>query len=79
MEKRYGGKDGLHRMMQLLGSKGGRAETTKPKGFAANPELAKIAGRKGGLKSRRTDIKNGEGKPIKRLYMENEDEAFPES
>ena len=25
----------------------------KPRGFAANPELARIAGRKGGLKSRK--------------------------
>ena len=27
----------------------------KPRGFAANPELARIAGRKGGLKSKRGD------------------------
>ena len=25
----------------------------KPRGFAANPELARVAGRRGGLKSRR--------------------------
>lgn len=31
-------------------------------GFAANRELAKIAGKKGGLRSRRTGVKNGEGK-----------------
>lgn len=31
-------------------------------GFAAYPELAKTAGAKGGKKSRRTGIKNGEGK-----------------
>lgn len=31
-------------------------------GFASNPELARIAGAKGGRKSRRTGVKNGEGK-----------------
>lgn len=36
---------------KIIGAKGGRNGHTG--GFAANPELAKIAGRKGGLKSRR--------------------------
>lgn len=36
-----------------IGAKGGSTPTTKPKGFAANPELAKVAGRKGGTISRR--------------------------
>lgn len=31
-------------------------------GFFANPELARIAGKKGGRKSSRKGIKNGEGK-----------------
>lgn len=31
-------------------------------GFASNPALAKIAGAKGGRKSRRNGVKNGEGK-----------------
>jgi len=31
-----------------LGSRGGKAPTTKPKGFAANLERARIAGRKAG-------------------------------
>lgn len=35
-----------------IGAKGGRAGHTG--GFAANPELARVAGRKGGLISRRT-------------------------
>lgn len=35
-----------------IGAKGGRLGTTG--GFAANPELARIAGAKGGRKSRRT-------------------------
>ena len=37
-----------------IGSRGGSAPTTKPKGFAANPLRAREAGRRGGLISRRT-------------------------
>lgn len=44
----------------LLGSKGGRNGHTG--GFFANPELAKIAGAKGGKKSSRKGVKNGQGK-----------------
>lgn len=33
-----------------IGRKGGRKTDTKPKGFEANPALARIAGRKGGKK-----------------------------
>lgn len=36
-----------------LGRAGGNAPKTKPSGFAANPDLAREAGRKGGSKSRR--------------------------
>lgn len=36
-----------------IGSKGGSAPTKKPKGFAANPALASIAGTRGGRISRR--------------------------
>ena len=36
-----------------VGSIGGRARHVKPRGFAANPDLAQTAGRLGGLKSRR--------------------------
>lgn len=43
-----------------IGAKGGRNGHTG--GFAANRELARIAGAKGGRRSRRTGIKNGEGK-----------------
>ena len=43
-----------------IGAKGGRNGHTG--GFAANPALARIAGALGGKKSRRTGIKNGEGK-----------------
>ena len=43
-----------------IGAIGGRNGHTG--GFASNPELAREAGRKGGSKSRRTGVKNGEGK-----------------
>ena len=36
-----------------IGRRGGSAKTDKLKGFAANPELARIAGQKGGKASRR--------------------------
>ena len=36
-----------------IGSKGGSAFSLKPKGFAANPERARWAGRLGGLTSRK--------------------------
>lgn len=37
-----------------IGSRGGSAEKKAPAGFAADRELASIAGRKGGTISRRT-------------------------
>lgn len=40
-----------------IGSIGGKAKTTKPKGFAANPDLARKAGAKGGRISRRGKAK----------------------
>ena len=43
-----------------IGAIGGRNGHTG--GFAANPELARRAGALGGRKSRRTGVKNGEGK-----------------
>lgn len=45
---------------KTIGAKGGRNGHTG--GFASNRELARIAGRKGGSISRRTGVKNGEGK-----------------
>ena len=36
-----------------IGSRGGSTPTTKPKGFAANPLIAREAGRRGGTISRR--------------------------
>lgn len=44
----------------IIGAKGGRNGRTG--GFAANPDLARMAGRKGGRISSRKGIKNGEGK-----------------
>ena len=37
-----------------IGAMGGSRTDTKPKGFAANPALARIAGAKGGRISKRT-------------------------
>ena len=51
MQERYGG---VTEKMQEIGAIGGKAPTTKPKGFAANPELAARVGRIGGTISRRT-------------------------
>lgn len=57
-----------------IGAKGGRNGHTG--GFAANPELARIAGKKGGARSRRTGVKNGEGTSrasIRRYLNEQQD------
>lgn len=43
-----------------IGRKGGKSGDHSKGGFAANPELARIAGRKGGLKSRRGKSKKEE-------------------
>lgn len=48
-----------------IGKKGGSKGTTG--GFAKDRELARRAGRLGGLKSTRAGIKNGEGKSEKSL------------
>ena len=42
-----------------IGSRGGKAPTTKPKGFAANPELARAAGAIGSRKSRKRSKNQG--------------------
>lgn len=52
MRQRYGGLDGVHNMMRIIGSKGGQNGHTG--GFAANPALARVAGAKGGKNSHRT-------------------------
>ena len=60
--KELHGKDFYKR----IGSKGGRNGHTG--GFASNHELAREAGRIGGLLSRRTGVKNGQGK--RKVYYE---------
>lgn len=49
---------------KINGKKGGQNGHTG--GFAADRELARIAGAKGGRKSRRNGVKNGEGKTAKK-------------
>jgi general stress protein YciG len=49
-KKRYGSN-----FYKKIGSEGGKKGTTG--GFAANPELARVAGRKGGKKSKRPKAK----------------------
>ena len=51
MEERYGGKEGVRRMMQKMGAIGGRVGKTG--GFYASPERAVEAGSKGGTRSRK--------------------------
>lgn len=46
MIKRYGSEEAVRESMRIHGAKGGEAPTTRPKGFAANPELAVLAGKK---------------------------------
>lgn len=43
-----------------IGRLGGMAEATEPKGFACNPERARIAGAKGGRISKRGKAKHAE-------------------
>lgn len=56
-KKRYG-----EDFFRMIGSKGGQAKTSKPKGFAADRQRAKEAGHKGGRRSRRTGVNNGGGR-----------------
>lgn len=60
---------------KTIGAKGGRNGHTG--GFAANPDLARIAGAKGGRLSRRTNVKNGEGRnrDIERMEKILEEES----
>lgn len=51
---------------KIAGSKGGQVGHTG--GFAADPERARWAGRKGGLKSRRNGVKNGQGKDKELIF-----------
>ena len=58
-----------------IGSRGGRQKPCKPRGFAANPALARIAGAKGGRLSSRKGVANGQGK-VKEYYWKDQDEKF---
>lgn len=60
MQRKYGGREGIHNMMRIIGSKGGQNGHTG--GFAANRELARLAGAVGGRKSRRTGKTTGDRK-----------------
>lgn len=64
-KKKYG--DGFY---ARIGQKGGRNGHTG--GFAANPELAKIAGRKGGLISKRGPAK----KYLEIIKVDSEEQAI---
>lgn len=57
---------------KVIGAKGGRNGHTG--GFASSHELAVRAGRIGGSKSKRTGIKNGDGKRHKKVDTESEAE-----
>ena len=56
--KKLYGKD----FYKELGRKGGATLTNKPKGFAANPELARIVGAIGGMRSKRGPAKDKDKK-----------------
>lgn len=51
MVKKHGSEEAAREWFRTIGTKGGKASNTG--GFAANPELARIAGALGGKKSRR--------------------------
>lgn len=78
MVERYGGEDKVRRMMQIMGSKGGQNGHTG--GFAANPELARKAGMKGGRISRRTGVATGQRKEKELIWKggPNEELTFEE-
>ena len=53
MVNKHGSEEAARAWFRSIGSRGGSAPTTKPKGFAANKDLAKSAGAVGGRISRR--------------------------
>ena len=56
MITKYGSEEAFKAHMASIGAKGGAKERSTPRGFAANPDLARIAGRKGGRVKRRKAI-----------------------
>ena len=67
--EKYG--DNFYRM---IGSKGGQNGHTG--GFAANRELARIAGAKGGKISRRTGVTTGQGKEKEYVWKGGPDDEL---
>lgn len=61
---------------RIIGSKGGQQKPSKPRGFAANPELASIAGAKGGRISRRTGVTTGQGKEKEYVWKGGPDDEL---
>ena len=68
-KERYG-KD----FYRMIGSKGGQNGHTG--GFAANRELARAAGAKGGRVSRRTGVTTGQGKEKEYLWKGGPDDEL---
>lgn len=68
-KERHG--DNFYRM---IGSKGGQNGHTG--GFAANPELARKAGAKGGRVSRRTGVTTGQGKEKEYIWKGDSENGF---
>ena len=66
------GEDFYHRIGRI-GGRNGKGPGYKG-GFASNPALARIAGRRGGAKSRRTGVKNHEGKKWKEAQKSDGEE-----
>lgn len=61
---------------RIIGSKGGQQKPSKPRGFAANPSLASIAGTKGGRVSRRTGVSTGQGKEKEYVWKGGPDDEL---
>lgn len=61
---------------RIIGSKGGQVVTSKPKGFAANPEIARLAGARGGKKSRRTGKTTGDREEKEYVWKGGPNEAL---
>ena len=53
MVEKHGSEEAARAWFRSIGSKGGKAPSDKPKGFAANPELAARVGAIGGARSKR--------------------------
>lgn len=70
-KERYG-KD----FYRMIGSKGGQQKPSKPRGFAADKELARVAGTKGGRISRRTGVTTGQGKEKEYVWKGGPDDEL---